>query len=106
MESTAALLNELQKAVVDSAKEGRPVGEDLMQELSEAEAAASTAKESLWDAAAALKKHLERKGHDGRGETGGRGGRGGRGGKGGKGGNICFSGKVGRVSGGIPLNYH
>ena len=97
MESTAALLNELQKAVVDSAKEGRSVGEDLMQELSEAEAAASTAKESLWDAAAALKKHLERKEH---------GGRGGRGGKGRKGGNICFSGKVGRVSGGIPLNYH
>ena len=100
MESTAALLNEIQKAVVDSAKEGRPVGEDLMQELSEAEAAASTAKESLGEAAAALKKHLQTKGHGGRGETGGRGGRGG------KGANICFSGKVGRVSGGIHLNYH
>ena len=103
MESTAALLNELQKAVVDSAKDGRPVGENLLQELTEAEAAASTAKESLGEAAAALKKHLQTKGHGGRGETGGRGGRGGRGGKGAS---ICFSGKVGRVSGGIHLNYH
>ena len=92
MESVAALVAELQAAVIDSAKEGKTVAESDLQELTEAQAAASTTKQSLGEATAALKKHIqEKKGHGGRG---------------GQGGNICFSGKVGRVSGGIHLNYH